>query len=61
MSEWYIYGYRDSAQYFYEQINNKIDIATIRIRDVIKEQFAKRVIIYNQEKGKEIPISTFKI
>lgn len=59
--EWYDFGYKDAVEYFSEQLNKNVDIATIKVRDVVKELFSKRVIMYNLEKGKEIPISTFKI
>jgi len=60
-TQWYDFGYRDAIEYFSNMIEKNIDITTIRVRDVIKELFSKRVIMYNQENKKEVPISTFKI
>lgn len=58
---WYDFGYRDAIDFYFEKINEGIDIAEIRTRDVVKELFAKRVIKYNLENNREVPISTFRM
>lgn len=60
-TEWYEFGYRDAVEYFCDLISKNVDIAAVRVRDVVKELFAQRVIKYNSEKEKEVPISTFRI
>lgn len=57
----YEFGYRDGIEFFSNQILNDIDLSSIRTRDVIKELFIKRVIKYNSENNKEVPINKFRI
>lgn len=60
-TEWYEFGYRDAVEYFCDLMSKNVDIATVRVREVVKELFAQRVIKYNSEKVEEVPISTFRI
>lgn len=60
-TEWYDFGYQDSIDYFSNQLSKNNDILTIRVSNIVKELFTKRVIEYNSKKGQEIPMSTFKI
>ncbi len=60
-TEWAIYGYKDAIEYFSEAMNQGIDVAAIRVRDVVKEIFPKRVVQYNTGSSQELPISTFRV
>lgn len=60
-TDWYDFGYKDAIDYFSDMVNKNMDIANIRVRDIVKDLFSKRVIMYNSLKKQEIPISTFKI
>lgn len=59
--EWYAFGYQDAIEFFSNATNQNVDIATIRVKEVIKEQYLKRVMLYNSENQKETPISTFRM
>ncbi len=60
-TEWYDFGYKDAIEFFSEAMNHSIDITTIRIKDVVKEQYIKRVILQNSENQKKTPMSTFRM
>lgn len=60
VTTWHDFGYKDALEFYSKAISKNIDIATIRVKDVVKELFSKRVIKYNIEKNKEIPISKFR-
>ena len=57
----YEFGYKDGIEFYSNQVFNNKDILNIRIRDVIKDLFIKRVIEYNSENDKELPINKFRI
>lgn len=59
---WFSYGVEDGFKYFANLIDqNNLDLANISTREIVKECFTKRVLEINQEQGKEVPVSKFKL
>ncbi len=57
---WYSFGYQDAIEYYLKILDKSVDIVTIRVKDVIKESFSKRVLEYNLNKGTDISMGIFK-
>lgn len=60
-SLWYAYGYQDAISYFSNKLKNHEEINNLRVRDILKTCFAKRVLMHNAKNHEEKPVSTFKL
>lgn len=63
---WYSKGYNDGYDYYFQEYSKKgyieeQTISTSFTNKIISEKYTERITSYNQQTGKEIPVSKFRL